>query len=738
MVEPVPAYILDNPTLPAQTHQQKDKDALVRVFQGALVRFGDSARVTSLLLSSECSSVRIYGLPAGTTPADVIALLIELGHDVEGIDGLRVIPTPRSPSSTPLCTAYLSTLDLDFAERLSTSLVGTAYNNLRVIQAPPRLPEWASTRRAYCNRVQLKWSSRRSMCYIYYHRSDDALRVIKSFNDGRYRVGTTRTECLEKPRFNQKLKIYEVEAWGLPFKCSEDMVLASITDQEDTPIFVEMLTQPKCKQRALDMIKGLHVPIDSISPLSLLRQGKHWISTAQFKKEDDARKAVWNLDKPTWCLPGWIHITARLVYASTFKVSDQIFYSVKKSLQDCQDVIKNTPQREYVPKMRGGPILSFSSCSSEDVANWANAAEEVDELASIGPASKALEEVQEEYGVLLRPIRPKREIRYFGDVSKLKAVQREVVWRLVVRRYYIDLEETQFSQLCETGGLKDLQERLGDDVVSLNIGSKPKELVLRGPVKAFCDMVLHELSVPATESMPKNGENSSDCSVCLTPAEDPVVLGCGHTCCAGCFQRLCIHINTQTDVPVVCAGEGDECNKPISFKEIRDNLDSSTFERLLESSFKTYIARRIDRFRECPSPDCGYLYRQSKGKSTASKVPEWHLCPRCLKHVCLSCHATHEGLTCEQYKDNAAFEAYKRENNVKDCPRCGTAITKKGGCNHMTCCGCYAHICWRCMKAFQEEDECYEHLHQAHNTIGIADPARPGEFLEEQEEEVDE
>lgn len=36
------------------------------------------------------------------------------------------------------------------------------------------------------------------------------------------------------------------------------------------------------------------------------------------------------------------------------------------------------------------------------------------------------------------------------------------------------------------------------------------------------------------------------------------------------------------------------------------------------------------------------------------------------------------------------------------------------GCNHMTCGGCRAHICWVCMAVFETDRPCYDHMIKEH------------------------
>ena len=724
-----------------QVQQQADNDTFVRFFHGALVRFGDGACVTSLLLTLESSSVRLDGLPANITPADVISMLEGLGHDVE-VDGLRVIPMPQ-PS--PLCSAYISTPDLEFAKTLSTSLIDTPYHDLKAVPVPPRLPTWASTRRARCNRLQLRWTSPRGVCCLYFPSERVAQRVREKFHSGRYTVGSRRTECAE-PVVIRNAQMCSVQASGLPYRCTEEMIRASFTDHWDAPLQITMPRRTAWQRKTVEAIKEF---LNGIGPMTCTsvpykHKGQYWTLSAQFEQDSDAQIAARAIEERFYNLPYDVHLTARLVYTSTFKTSNQVFQHVEKRLQDDPEAL-NAP-RLKVTQRSDSTILSLDSCNPEELARCANTVEAVvaglviqekegypfwvAELASNGSASKELKEIQQQHGILLLPNKSRREIRYFGADSKHQAVQDDVIQRLtsvVKSRLCIDLDDVGFASLCKVG-LGQLKTLIGKDVLSLIITSNPKKLIITGSEEDHCKALelleLFDIVLPVKETKSKEEEN---CSVCLTPAENPVFLGCRHTYCAECFKGLCLKSNAQADICAACVGEGDKCKNAIPLKEIQDNVDSSTFEQLLESSFNTYITRRIDQFRYCPTPDCGYLYRvtsrgDSSDHSMASSI--WHMCPRCLKRICRSCHANHEGRSCDEYQEyqsNAAFEAYKNKNSarIKDCPNCGTTIEKTAGCNHIECGGCHTHICWQCMKTFKASQETYDHMHKAHNTIGI-------------------
>ncbi|KAJ8110414.1 hypothetical protein ONZ43_g5875 [Nemania bipapillata] len=686
-----------------------DNDTFVRVFRGALVRYGDGACITSLSLPSEYSSVRLDGLPADTVVSDIVTILENLGHDVD-VDGLRIVTTPQSS----LCSAYISTPDLDFSKTLSSSLIDSPYCHMKAVPVPPRLPSWASTRRARCNKLNVRWAKPCSECRVFFSTKAAALRVSGKFNFGKYTIFDTRIGC-DEPR---------------------EIVRASITADYDTPLLVG-IRQGVASGNAI--IAAINKLLRDVGPIDLItepyehKRGYLTVS-AQFKQDCDAQKAARMIEKKSYDLPYDINLTAKLIYTSTFKTSKEVYRHVQQPLEDCLEEF-DAP-RINVTSRETGTVLSIDSWSSEEVAKCANAVEDIlagsviegkdgqpfwaPQLASNGPASKLLKEIQQRHGVLLLPNRSKREVRYFGDTLKRLEVQDDVVQSLTEdaeRRHTIDIDDPGFSWLCKVG-LNLIKNVVGDKVVSLNVTSNPKKLIITGSDEEYCEILalleIGNISFPVKEAI-----SEESCSICLTPADDPVVLGCSHAYCADCFKGLCRNGTAQADVNITCTGAEDKCKNAIPLREIQAHTDSSTFEQLLESSFSTYISRRPDQFHYCPTPDCGYIYRPAN--NSASSL--WHMCTKCLQRICRSCHANHDGQRCEDYRAHQAFEAYKHENrsNVKDCPKCHTTVEKIDGCNHIVCGGCKIHLCWVCLQTFDESPRCYAHMREAHGSIGIDD-----------------
>ncbi|KAH8166646.1 hypothetical protein CIB48_g1626 [Xylaria polymorpha] len=726
--------------------QQHDNDTFVRVFRGALIRYGDGACVTSLSLPSEYSSVRLDGLAADTTAANVISILEDLGHDIE-VDGLRIVPMPQSSSSSSssLCSAYISTPDLEFSKTLSASLIDAPYRNLKAVPVPPRLPSWASTRRARCNKLKLRWTNPRSEGLAFFTTHATALRVSGKFNSGKYKVLDTRIHC-DEPLLSPVDGLYSVVLSGLPYRCSAEMVEDSITANYDLPLDTVVHRRVAWKRKTATSIREF---LGSVGPITFMTEpyehdGGYWSAATHFEKDCDAQEAARVIENRSYNLPYDINLTAKLLYVSTFKVSKEVYHHIQQRLHDCLEEL-DAP-RMNVKHRETGIVLSLDSCSSEEVAKCANAIEDivagdvikgkddmpfwVPQLACNGSASKILKEIQQHHGVLLLPNRSKREVRCFGDLSKQMAVQKDVVRSLtedVERRHTIDIDDSGFSWLCKTG-LSLFKAVVGDNIVSLNIN--PKQLVITGSDEEHCEILaLLEMS-NITFAVKEARSKEESCSICFTPADDPVVLGCGHTYCTDCFKGLCRNGTTQADMSVTCTGAGDKCKNAIPLREIQAHVDPSTFEQLLESSFNTYIARRPNHFHYCPTPDCGYIYRPA----IASAPSLSHMCPKCLQRICRSCHTNHDGQRCGEHQAFQAFEAYKQENrsSVKDCPKCQTTVEKIGGCNHILCGGCNIHLCWVCLQTFEDSRMCYTHLSDVHGGIGIEDEG------EEYEEDYDE
>jgi LSD1 subclass zinc finger protein len=234
-------------------------------------------------------------------------------------------------------------------------------------------------------------------------------------------------------------------------------------------------------------------------------------------------------------------------------------------------------------------------------------------------------------------------------------------------------------------------------------------------LEAFADLIIED-------------NEQSNCSVCLTPAEDPFTTRCGHLYCKECLISQTASI---PDFPFRWLGLSGNCNEPLTLQDLRGVLPASEFDALLISSLMKHIRTQPADFQYCPTPECDRFYRTSS--------PENFMifdCDRCLSSVYTACHGNpHEDQTCAEAKAGAeAFQRWREENDVRDCPSCRMPIQKTEGCNHVQCASCNSHMCWMCMQTFKTGLEVYGHMTEQHNGHwGVLMDRDAGEKEEEEE-----
>lgn len=296
-----------------------------------------------------------------------------------------------------------------------------------------------------------------------------------------------------------------------------------------------------------------------------------------------------------------------------------------------------------------------------------------------GEAHEKLKGLQQKRSVVVVRNQTKRRLQFFGPPDKYQQVQRDII-ELVkeesTKSHYIPLDPDTLSWACQ-GGFKQITNTLGDDVASLDILSNPKRIIITGSEKQY------QTALAVAQGRGRQTQSSAtaseDCAVCWTEAENPILTQCTHVYCLECFENLCTSA-TSTDGTFLtsCQGETGKCAKVSNLRELQYHLSSTAFEDILEASHTSYIRRHPQSLRYCPTPDCGYIYR------TTSNVNA-HTCPKCFELICTACHAQNSpNMTCADYKDlnswgYAAFEKYKREQGIKDCPKCSTPIEKTEG-----------------------------------------------------------
>ncbi len=688
------------------------------------------------------SAARINGLPPDSSPESVVAILCTLGFEV---------PVPSVRTIRQDCSVYMSAdvrvEDPKFASNLckaldSKSATGTNYSQLQAIPVVTNILSESMAHRVDCRKVVCSWHKSFRTAWLNFGHKDIAERVRDKFNSGSYKVNDRVVLCDPPSRSAGRKNPF---AWtlvlnGLPGTTTEKEITRAINDSSNRPRHIELgdSNSEITNMQACAVVKSLLL---QIGPLDSWEASEDWgvkrmKARARFQEEGDARVAVRRLNlKP---LPFLINgkLSIQLITSAKFKTSTNIYDIVKPRI-DSEDrgwthqhinlkVYRNTDlaQRFTVLKIEGEivrdvakakdsleRILAGTVAMDGDVPLWSASFNN-------GSVYRKLEHIQESLGILIIRDKKKSRLHIYGPPEKCEEAQR--VLRDIVKTdsstvHVIELGLNEFWRM-KHGGFQRIVSALGKDVAAVDTVTTPKRILITGSFQDY-QTALAIVNGLNPEGAKAEKLNDKDCAVCWTEAENPYRTECDHLYCLECFDNLCISTASgDKEFSICCQGNMGKCDVIFSLQELQDHLSSSAFEEILEASFASYIRRRPHIFRYCPTPDCRQVYH-------TNIAAKFHTCPKCVAAICTSCHDTHDGLTCAEYKYNAsgqneAFEKLKKEQGFKDCPRCKTTIEKIHGCNHMTCSGCGTHICWVCLETFSTSDPCYDHMNRNHGGIG--------------------
>ncbi|TFK20252.1 hypothetical protein FA15DRAFT_697025 [Coprinopsis marcescibilis] len=330
-----------------------------------------------------------------------------------------------------------------------------------------------------------------------------------------------------------------------------------------------------------------------------------------------------------------------------------------------------------------------------------------------------LNRVVSETGVYVSIDRKVLALRLFGGNDNMEAARDMIgdeVERLNFLEWSVPLPREAVGFFMRSG-LKTLQEALGEENVSLDLGSSPAIKIKGGDdarhhLKKLMDEVVVKLRNGSLAQ--EGGGTGETCPICYDDVTVPDIISCGHTYCESCLRHYLISAVDSKKFPLVCVGDEATCGSPIAIPIIQRYLTPQRFNRLVDVAFLAYLERNPRKFKYCTTPDCTQIYQADNGK-------DLHQCPSCFSKICGSCNEeAHDGMRCEEarvHRNPAEQERLNSEwaarNNVKKCPRCSVMMMKSEGCNHMVC-PCGAHICWRCLAVYETSGEVYNHMTSAH------------------------
>ena len=346
-----------------------------------------------------------------------------------------------------------------------------------------------------------------------------------------------------------------------------------------------------------------------------------------------------------------------------------------------------------------------------------------------GPEGETfLRRVNDESRAYIRADKPQGVLRAYGEtvaVERAKDMIQGEVNRLASLRFEVSLKRASVRFFVDGArGSNLLKQEVGEGNVMLDVSSVPCKIVVRGGESArHClhKLIGESLSYAVrSQHQLKDGET---CPVCCDTIDQPYRLACGHAYCYGCIRHFLLTASDTRNFPLLCMGDEGECGVPVPLPAIQRFLLPAQFKHLLEVSFLEYLGHHPHKFKYCTTPDCPEIYSLESGDGVFQ-------CRSCFATVCVSCQEEHDGFSCSEWKihrdpgtQERLLDSWAEHNkDVKRCPKCKILIEKSGGCNHMTCPKCKAHICWGCMGVFPAE-EIYFHMELVHGSIDDQDGA---------------
>lgn len=224
-----------------------------------------------------------------------------------------------------------------------------------------------------------------------------------------------------------------------------------------------------------------------------------------------------------------------------------------------------------------------------------------------------------------------------------------------------------------------------------------------------------------------------DCFICAESYPEVLTynMGCGHQYCVECYATYigvelphgnlikCMSDDCQLTIPhtdaeaILAAGDDHSSGVKPGETPLAEN-------RVLLHHAKMVIAKDRTRYKWCPAIDCRNFVeivegevdpRRDDPKNTTVPVVKCldghEYCFRCIyeNHLPCPCWITARWIKkCEDDSETANWI----EANTHNCPGCGGAIEKNGGCNHMVCRTCKREFCWICHEEWLSHTNYYK------------------------------
>ncbi|TGO31201.1 hypothetical protein BPAE_0001g00960 [Botrytis paeoniae] len=687
--------VLNVPSAVTKNYDNVLKGMIARAISGALTIFGHGGKVYKISVPSDFTTIRITGLPQDTNIEYIETMLARLDLGTSGIC-IRITSIVNPPS----ILAYLRLEDSTVGSVLSEELESgwrkfKMYSQLKASPVPTSLfPVSVFSSEVDFHEVFLSWYRSSKMAVLKYENEDVANMICINFNDGYYRVVGKHLACdlpiISHALTDQKHRFLCILKNVPVFADKEDIL--SAMDEKYRPDELEI---GRPSYEASDEVSREYVkklcsaigPVESWDPVQD-PAAKRVKVRVRFQHESDAREMIAQLNHRNIEILGKGKIMAQQIISTRFKIITEIYLAVQSQVEEEKKSLIEQPItiRAY-PSTDASKKFTTLKIEGEPGENFANAKNKLEKVL-IGTVALAggkpvwndyfmqpiglmkIKRVANDYNVVIDRDRARQQLRLYGSPRDIDSAQHTLhkIITSEVEGYAIRLTSSDFSWVA-SGGFDQIVSVLGKDVASIDILSNPKKILLAGSPKNYhTAMAVLKSRSTATDKIDKieTDEEKDDCSVCWSPAEYPIRTNCGHFYCLQCFEYLCSSTTfSDQELSINCTAIG--CDVVLSLQEIEQNLPSRSFEQILNASFTSYIRHHRNDFHYCPTADCEQVYRVNI--PTKSRT-----CAKCLVETCITCHASHQGQTCADYKNK---KHVRDEAHVKDEEKCANHLTIK-------------------------------------------------------------
>ncbi|CZR68195.1 uncharacterized protein PAC_18094 [Phialocephala subalpina] len=732
----------EDPVVPANLDKKPistdlcGENEVSREINGAITTFKDGAEVAQIQLLSDFSTVQIEGLDPNSNVLKVSEILSRLGFTVS--ESNIVVRNLGEQS----CVAEVKVENPNFAKIVNQNLRRQHEDgvliNLSIKPIVRAATAGASGNRLQVSTVACTWYQASRVAWLPYSSRKKAQDAKSALEMQKVRHRTLDCSIQQNHgTFRNPRITWTLQVSNLHMSTSDRDLLGLLSGNvRPNGITLGRPSYSCSEAKSAEVVEALLREVGGLESFqhSAIEGSSKMKAMAHFSEREKAAEAVRRLHDTKVPELG----DTKIFIAHVISVKYNVLNGIIKAMQSEIDKLRDISWKESHVQLRTYPQTDLRKpfttlrVSGENLKSVAKAKAALEKLLAgtkvVSKDSSAwdpyllelgtlvfLNELSNRYGLYIhQDARNSQLVIYSTSPASLDEVERILAERIstMQKTAHSVILSPELLKNAMQGGMQRLKARFGN-AAKLNVSASPKTITIIGSktdLEEARALLLQEIEIITTMEA---SEKEQDCVVCWCEASEPLITACGHTYCTDCFSN---QTASDTAIPMRCFGDESKCKHIFNIQELKTMLSPTKLEELLQTSFNSYIRHHPSQFRYCPTPDCPQIYR-------TSTQGDAFLCSTCLTPVCTSCNViSHDGMSCAEFKDLSsedakAFQRYKKEHDVRDCPNCKVGIQKNKGCNHMECTNCHAHICWVCMKVFGSGPDCYGHMRKAHGSF---------------------